>query len=58
MTPPPDFPMPATMMKEMLKQALGLMPRQEIAVGETVTAPFAMAMPIPIPAIRRSSRAS
>ena len=48
-TPPPDFPMPAAMMKDMLKQALGLMPRQEMAVGETVSAPFAMAMPLPMP---------
>ena len=48
-TPPPDFPMPAAMMKDMLKQALGLMARQEMAVGETVSAPFAMAMPLPMP---------
>ncbi len=48
-TPPADFPMPPELMKDMLKQALGLMPRQDIAVGETVTAPFAMAMPLPIP---------
>jgi hypothetical protein len=48
-TPPADFPMPAAMMKDMLKQALGLMPKQEIAVGESVTAPFAMAMPLPLP---------
>jgi hypothetical protein len=47
--PPPDFPLPAELMKEMLKQALGLMPRQEMGVGETVTAPFQMAMPIPMP---------
>jgi hypothetical protein len=33
----------------MLKQALGLMPRQEMAVGQSVTAPFAMAMPLPMP---------
>ena len=48
-TPPPDFPMEPAMIKEMLKQALGLMPRQELAVGETVTAPFSMAMPLPMP---------
>ena len=48
-TPPPDFPMPAAIMRDMLKQALGLMARQELAVGETVSAPFAMAMPIPMP---------
>ena len=48
-TPPPGFPMPAAMMKDMLKQALGLMVRQELTVGEPVSAPFAMAMPIPIP---------
>jgi hypothetical protein len=48
-TPPADFPLPAQMMKEMLKQALGLMPRQEMAVGQTVTAPFQMGMPIPMP---------
>jgi hypothetical protein len=48
-TPPPDFPMKVEMIKEMLKQALGLMPRQELAVGETVTSPFSMAMPLPIP---------
>jgi hypothetical protein len=47
-TPPPDFPMPTAMIKDVLKQALGLMPRQEIAVGETVTTPFAMGVPIPI----------
>jgi hypothetical protein len=47
--PPADFPLPAEMMKEMLKQALGMMPRQEMAVGQTVKAPFQMAMPIPIP---------
>jgi hypothetical protein len=48
-TPPPDFPMPTPMIKDILKQAIGLMPKQEIAVGETVTAPFAMAMPLPMP---------
>jgi len=48
-TPPPDFPMPASLLKDMLKQALGLMPKQDIAVGETVTAPFSMAMPLPMP---------
>lgn len=48
-TPPADFPMPPSMIKDILKQALGLMPKQEIAMGETVTAPFAMAMPLPIP---------
>jgi hypothetical protein len=48
-TPPADFPMPPAMLKDMLKQALGLMPRQEMAVGETVSAPFAMAMPVPMP---------
>jgi hypothetical protein len=48
-TPPPDFPLPPEMIKDMLKQALGLMPKQEIAVGETVTAPFTMAMPLPMP---------
>jgi hypothetical protein len=48
-TSPPDFPMAPEMIKEMLKQALGLMPRQELAVGETVTSPFAMAMPLPMP---------
>jgi len=46
---PPDFPMPASMMKDMLKQALGLMARQEMTVGQTVSAPFAMAMPLPMP---------
>jgi hypothetical protein len=48
-TPPPDFPMEPELIKEMLKQALGLMPRQELAVGETVISPFQMAMPLPIP---------
>ena len=48
-TPPPDFPLPPEMIKDMLKQALGLMPKQDIAVGETVTAPFTMAMPLPMP---------
>ncbi|MEO6008335.1 MAG: hypothetical protein ABIU38_09760, partial [Vicinamibacteraceae bacterium] len=38
-TPPADFPLPPEMIKDMLKQALGLMPRQDIAVGETVTSP-------------------
>ncbi len=47
--PPTDFPMPPAMIKDMLKQALGLMPRQELAIGQTVTAPFSMAMPVPIP---------
>jgi hypothetical protein len=46
---PPDFPMPAEMMRDMLRQALGLMARQEMSVGETVSAPFAMAMPLPMP---------
>ncbi len=48
-TSPPDFPMAPELMKEMLKQAMSLMPRQELAVGETVTSPFAMALPLPIP---------
>jgi hypothetical protein len=48
-TPPADFPLPPEMIKDMLKQALGLMPKQDIAVGETVTAPFSMAMPLPMP---------
>lgn len=48
-TPPADFPMPAAMLKDMLKQALGLMPKQEMAVGQTVTEPFSMAMPLPMP---------
>jgi hypothetical protein len=47
-TPPADFPMPPGQIKDMLKQALGLMPKQDIAIGETVTAPFAMAMPLPM----------
>jgi hypothetical protein len=48
-TPPADFPIEPDVVKEMLKQALGLMPRQELAVGETVTSPFTMALPLPIP---------
>jgi len=51
-TPPPDLPMPAAMMagmKDMLKQALGLMARQEMTIGETVSAPFEMPMPVPMP---------
>jgi len=48
-TPPAGLEMPPEAVKDMLKQALGLMARQEMAVGETVTAPFSMAMPIPIP---------
>jgi hypothetical protein len=48
-TPPPDFEMPPDMIKDMLKQALGLMPRKEMTVGETVSTPFAMAMPVPMP---------
>lgn len=48
-TPPADFPMPPSMLKEMLKQALGLMPKQEMRVGQTVTEPFSMAMPLPMP---------
>lgn len=48
-TPPADFPLPPALLKDMLKQALGLMPRQELAVGQSVTAPFAMAMPLPMP---------
>ncbi len=48
-TPPPDFPLPPALLKDMLKQALGLMPKQELAVGQSVTAPFAMAMPLPMP---------
>ena len=47
-TPPADFPLPPAQIKDMLKQALGLMPKQELAMGETVTAPFAMAMPLPM----------
>lgn len=47
-TPPADFPLPQGMIKEMLKQALGLMPRQEMAIGESVSAPFQMAMPVPV----------
>jgi hypothetical protein len=47
-TPPADFPLPQGMIKEMLKQALGLMPRQELAIGESVSAPFQMAMPVPV----------
>jgi len=48
-TPPADFQMPTGMVKDMLKQAFGLMARQEMSVGETVTTPFSMAMPIPMP---------
>jgi hypothetical protein len=48
-TPPADFPLPPEMMKDMMKQALGLMPKQQLAVGETVTAPFSMSMPLPMP---------
>ncbi len=48
-TSPPDFPMAPELMKEMLKQALGLIPRQDLAVGDTVTSPFTMALPLPIP---------
>jgi hypothetical protein len=47
-TPPADFPLPTGIIKEMLKQALGLMPRQELTVGESVSAPFQMAMPVPM----------
>ena len=47
-TPPADFPLPPSTIKDMLKQALGLMPKQEMSVGETITAPFAMAMPLPM----------
>jgi hypothetical protein len=48
-TPPADFPMPPAMLKDMLKQAFGLMARQEMTVGQTVSAPFTMAMPLPMP---------
>jgi hypothetical protein len=48
-TPPEDFPLPPEVMKEMMKQALGLMPKQQMTVGQTVTAPFTMAMPLPMP---------
>jgi len=48
-TPPADFPLPQSAIKDMLKQALGLMTKQEMAIGDTVTAPFSMAMPIPMP---------
>lgn len=47
-TPPADFPLPTGIIKDMLKQALGLMPRQELTVGESVSAPFQMAMPVPM----------
>lgn len=48
-TPPADLPMPPEMLKDMLKQALGLMPKQDMAVGQTVTEPFSMAVPLPMP---------
>jgi hypothetical protein len=48
-TPPADFPMPPAAIKDMLKQSLGLMPKQDLAVGATVTSPFAMALPLPMP---------
>jgi hypothetical protein len=47
--PPAEFQMPPSAIKDMLKQALGLMPKQDMAIGDTVTAPFAMAMPLPMP---------
>ena len=47
--PPRTFAMPQSAIKDMLKQALGLMPKKEMAIGDTITAPFAMAMPIPMP---------
>ena len=48
-TSPPDFPLQTAALKEMMKQALGLMPKQDIAIGEAVTSPFQMPMPIPVP---------
>lgn len=47
--PPADLPMPPEMLRDMLKQALGLMPKQDMAVGQTVAEPFSMAVPLPMP---------
>lgn len=47
-TPPADFPLPTPLLRDMLKQALGLMPRQELTIGESVSSPFQMAMPVPM----------
>lgn len=46
---PENFPIPQDQLKQFLGPLVASLPHQEMAVGETVTLPFSMALPIPVP---------
>jgi hypothetical protein len=46
---PENFPIPQDQLKQFLGPLVASVPHQEMAVGETVTLPFSMALPIPVP---------
>jgi hypothetical protein len=48
-TIPEGFPIPADQMKQLLVQLMGSIPHQEMRVGETITTPLSMPLPIPMP---------
>ncbi len=44
----PDDPgMPADTIKQMIKGLMGLVPKKPLTIGETITTPFEMALPVP-----------
>ena len=47
---PEGFPIPADQLKQFLGPLVASLPHQEMSVGEAVTLPFSMALPIPTPA--------
>jgi hypothetical protein len=49
-TAPENFPIPQDQLKQFLGPLVASVPHQEMSVGETVTLPFSMALPIPVPA--------
>ena len=48
-TAPENFPIPQDQLKQFLGPLVASVPHQEMSVGETVTLPFSMALPIPVP---------
>ena len=47
---PENFPIPQDQLKQFLGPLVASVPHQEMGVGETVTLPFSMALPIPVAA--------
>ena len=46
---PEGFPIPTDQLKQLLVQLMGSIPHQEMRIGETVSIPMSMPLPIPMP---------